>query len=53
VKVNVYDSTGALVDTGIDQLVAPGPGQVGTAHGDTFVSSAASFVVTEIDCFDY
>ena len=53
VKVNIYDSTGALVDTGIDQLATPAPGQVVTAHGDTFATSAASFVVTEIDCFDY
>jgi hypothetical protein len=53
VSVNIYDSSGAVVDTGIDQIRALVAGQVATAHGDTFSASAASFRVSKVDCFDF
>ncbi len=52
VTVDILDQAGALVDTGIGEISALLPGQVMNAHGDTFATTAASFRVTEIDCFN-
>jgi len=50
--VEIFDQAGVLVDTGIDTISGLVPGKVKNAHGDTFVKTAASFSVTQIDCFD-
>lgn len=53
VNVDIFDSAGHLVDTGIDEVSFIGPGQAATAHGDTFSSAPASYRITSIDCFNF
>jgi len=53
VNVDLFDSAGNVVDSGIDELPAVQPGQVVNAHGDTFSADATSFRVTRVDCFNF
>jgi hypothetical protein len=53
VQVEILDSNGIVIDDGIDSIIPLPEGGVGSAHGDTFSSDAASFRVTKISCFSY
>ena len=52
-NVNFYDSSGLIIDAGIDEIAVLPAGQIGFEHGDTFATSAATYRISSIDCFDY
>jgi hypothetical protein len=53
VNVTLSDSTGTVVDSGIDQIPVLPPNQVAFAHGDTFQQTATRVQITRVDCYDY
>jgi len=53
VKVNMYDASNTIVDSGIDEVPVLPANQVALTEGDTFNLSATTFRISGIDCFDY